>query len=444
VPAGRPGGDGAGADAAALSELTDHPAVRGRVAFLDVLRGIAMLGILPVNAGFFAYAVAVGLTGDYPRDGASLLPAALVTFLFERKFITTFSLLFGVGMGVQWLRARAVARPYGPPIARRLVVLAVFGALHATLLWYGDIVFVYGLLGLALCWTAGWRPAVLAWIGGLATLLPLALYSLLLLVAVVEPSAMAQAFAAEPPDGVGGDAATAPWRVFLSEVWEVDSDLETAVYSEGSFARIFVLRLVTWMWALASAVLLYVPRLGGLFLLGMAAARSSWALAPGSDRGRRIYTRLAVAGVVVGLPIEGVATLWTLGAEDAPALRILGEMVHEVGSLILSVGYASVVALLVARAPHALWTRPLTAVGRTAFSCYIGQSLVMTTLFYSYGLALFDRLSRWEVLGVVALVWIGQMVVATLWLRWFRIGPIEWVWRSLTHLQPQPFLREQR
>jgi len=425
LPAGGPGGDGARAGAAALSAAgvdaanqepgpsePPHPALTGRIEFLDVLRGVAILGILPVNAWSFAYTSDVYDDPSHPVAGG-VLAVVLVKWLFEQKFITLFALLFGVGIGVQRLRADAAGRSFAPPMARRLVTLLVLGVLHATLLWYGDIVFVYALMGLTLCWFAWGRRDVLAWIGALAALPTLGFLLLQVLAAIAMPDA--------------------------SDAWE-GASREAAVYGAGTFSEIAALRARMWGRLVGFGIFVYGPRLAGLLLLGKAIAKSPTLLSPGTQEGARLHRRVVFVALPIGLVIDGLCA-WTYATADAWSGRALADVLHFFGSLALAAGYASSVALLVGRAPTALWSRPLAAVGRTAFSCYIGQSIVMTTLFYSYGFALFDRVTRWELWGIVLLVWIGELTLATLWLRWFRIGPLEWFWRSLTHLRPQALLR---
>src|SRR5688572_33094438 len=132
---------------------------RGRSGFLDALRGVAILGILPVNVAYFAFPATLADDPRWPAGGAAAVHA--VRFLFEGKFHTIFALLFGAGMVI--LRERTVASGgrWGPLAARRLAVLWALGCAHAVLLWYGDIAAYYGLLGLAVCWTPGRSPGAL-------------------------------------------------------------------------------------------------------------------------------------------------------------------------------------------------------------------------------------------------------------------------------------------
>ncbi len=406
-----------------------------------MLRGVAILGILPVNAGYFAYAASLADDPTYPTAGGMLI-AALVRTFFEYKFITLFSLLFGVGIGIQHARAEQRGRSFGAPMVRRLVALALFGVLHATLLWYGDIVFTYALVGLVLCWFAGGGPAGRAWAGAISLCVPIALLVFALLVTSLAPDWFESGFVTSIPDGVGAAAAAGNWEHFFDALLgeSHDPDFEIAVYSGTSYIRAVLIRTVTWLRMLLFAGLYFVPRIAGLCLLGMAAAKSTWALAPNSEVARRRYRKLAMLALPSGLLLELVST--GISFESRAAwMSVCGELLHYVGSLGMAAGYAAIVALVVSARPDAIWTHPLAAIGRTAFSCYIGQSIVMTTLFYGHGFALFDRVDRWELMGIVVAVWGAQLLFAPLWLTRFRIGPLEWVWRSATHLAWQPLLR---
>ncbi len=406
-----------------------------------MLRGVAILGILPVNAAYFAYAASLAEEVGYPAGGSVAIAAIIRTF-FEYKFISLFSLLFGVGIGIQYARAETRKVPFGAPMVRRLIVLAIFGILHATLLWYGDIVFIYALVGLVLCWFAGGGAASRAWAGAIALCIPIGLLLVAIAITAVGSEWFVASSGANLPDGVGAAAASGTWDAFFDALMQndIDPDFEIAVYAGPSFARAALLRTVTWIWMLIVSSVYFVPRIAGLCLLGMAAVRSEWALAPNSDVGRRRYRALAMVVLPVAALLEASSTAIALQSHAVWAAGT-AELLHYVASLGMAAGYAAVIALVVSARPNALWTRPFAAIGRIAFTCYIGQSLVMTTLFYGHGFALFDSVSRWELMGIVALVWSAQLILAPLWLTRFRVGPLEWIWRSATHLEWQPLLR---
>lgn len=402
-----------------------------RLHHLDVIRGVAMLGILPVNLWFFAYPMAFGLDPDaHIEPGtANTLSLEVMRFGFQYKFITIFSFLFGTGMALLWQKAQDAGRKYGSMMVRRLLLLGVLGVLHAVFLWYGDIVAVYAGIGLVLCLFAGQRPRVLALIGGALLCIPLGMLGLLVLVALAGGGSMV---AGANPSALDA-AATAPWLEFISAAFQSldhgSPGFETVVFRDGSFGRISVLRGIYWASSLLFAyALFYGWRVAGLMCLGMAALRHGWFADPRAQA--TAFRRLTLWGLVVGLPLHAAA-LWARGPSGSLG-EALAEILMYFGSLGLSAAYVGLLALLVARFGRAWFLAPFAAVGRTAFSNYVLQSILANALFYSYGFALFGSLSPPELWLVAGGIWIVQLVVSSLWLIPFRTGPIEWVWRSLS------------
>ncbi len=405
-----------------------------------MVRGIAILGILPVNAPFFAYPVRVGDDPDYPLDDRwSSLSVAVVRTFFEYKFITLFALLFGVGLGILHTRhATAGNDRYAPIVLRRLGALLVFGALHATCLWFGDIVFEYALIALVVCWFAYVAPRPLAVLGTCAGVLPLGLLCVGLVLSFTPDNPAADWLASEFPDGQGGRIDTG-WREFVSRCDDLDPDFEIAVYGHGTYEQEVVLRTVTWVQGATSAAFYFWPRLAGLMLLGIALGRSRWFRDPGGVPGRARFRLIAAIGLPVGLAGELLGSWLRFEDGATSAQRVVAEMVHYSASACLSAGLLAGVALLCTR--RALWQTPFAAVGRLAFTNYIGQSLVMSSLFYAHGRGLYDQVSRGELAALVCCVWGAQLALSVLWLRRFRSGPLEWLWRSATYWRPMPFLR---
>jgi len=401
-----------------------------RIEFLDALRGVAILGILPVNAAFFAYPATVAAE---PAYGGSPAAAHAVRFLFEGKFHTIFALLFGVGMAVLRGRAAETGRRWGPLVARRLGLLFVLGCAHALLLWYGDIVACYAFLGLCLCWAPGRSPAALRRWGAVLLALPLPVLG-------IGMALLGTGMVVDLPDGRHGTWAPGSWSGFASELATFDPDFEIAVYRDGSFAEATVLRGTTWAAWTALEVPLWGPRLAGLFLLGMAFAREGWFLAPGSEEGRRRFGLMLRWGLGTGLPLAALDLLLRLsGPRHLPTL-VAAEGVHYVAGL----GFAAVYVALVARAcaafPGAAAIRAFAAAGRMAFSNYLLQSAAMTVVFYGStvllgaGFGFFGAVDRRTLLGIAAALALAQVAGSVLWLRRFRMGPVERAWRAFTYL----------
>ena len=401
----------------------------GRLHHLDVIRGLAMLGILPVNLWFFAYPTSVGLRPDdtVVATIADSLALEAMRLGFQYKFITIFSFLFGVGLALLWQKARAAGRSYGSVMVPRLLLLGVLGVLHAVFLWYGEIVAVYAGIGLALCALAGLRPRTLTAIGTVFMCIPLGVLALLVLLAVSGNGPEATA------GGIDPAAATGPLGEFIAAAFQSldhkNPEFETLVFQQGSFGRISILRTVIWGTSLIFTYGLYYGwRLAGLMCLGMACLRAGWFADPRGHPGP--FRKMITWGLVTGLPLHAVAFGLRQGSGELAGA--LSEVVLYFGSLGLAAAYVGIVALTVARFGLAWFLVPFAAVGRTAFSNYVLQSVIAVLLFYSQGFALFGTLDPTDLWTIACAMWAVELTLSTLWLIPFRVGPIEWFWRSLS------------
>ncbi|GGI03493.1 hypothetical protein GCM10011354_04320 [Egicoccus halophilus] len=386
---------------------------------LDALRGFALLGILLVNVelmrGPGLYAALAGQPGPTPT-GADGVVDVVVGWLATGKFVSSFSLMFGLGAAL--IAGRVLDRGGSPRglLARRYGWLLGFGLAHMLLLFPGDILFAYGLTGLVLLAfvqlpvrvVAGWGAGILAVLGlgslGFAAL------------ALAVPGA-ASAGATGSTGAMGGFAG------FFAD----RADAALAARTGGGPGD--VLTVNAWEALLVQGGQLFVlPWILGLFLLGFAAGRSGLVRDLAAYRGW--LRRAAVVGILVGLPLNvPLGLVGTLGGTGgggwAEALALPAQLL---GAPVLAVGYLATLALLCLRFGV---PRPLAAVGRTALTGYLLQSLLALVVFTG-----FSRYGQWGAtasLGVVVGIWGVLLVLAPWWLRHFRFGPAEWLWRWLTY-----------
>ena len=383
-----------------------------RITSLDALRGVAVLGILIINVRVFSMPETTLLNPTVYGDFSGMNYAVwLLGHVFaELKFITLFSALFGAGILLFIDHKRRKGQPALRLHYRRTIWLILIGLGHAYLLWYGDVLVAYGLCGLALVTVRDWEPRALA---GLATVL-------LLVVPLLEVFAGLT---------IGGQAIAAQWAPS-----EAALRAEVATYRSGwieqldhrvptAFSRQTTGFLGSTFW-----------RVGGTILLGMALYK--WGVLT-NERSRRLY-RVLVAGGGVGVVLVA-AGVWYIEANAWSAdAALFWRQFNYVGSLLVAGGYVGAVTLYVRARPDGRVTRAFAAVGRTAFSNYLLQSLVATTIFYGHGLGLFGSVSRSVAFGLVVAFWIVEVALSVLWLRRFRFGPVEWVWRTLTYGRRQP------
>jgi len=179
-----------------------------------------------------------------------------------------------------------------------------------------------------------------------------------------------------------------------------------------------------------------VWRVTGLMLVGMALLK--WGVLSAS-RSRRFYLTSMLVGFLVGYPLillgvyRNFAAGWSLEYS-----MFYGPQLNYWGSILVAFGYVCMVMLLARAARPGTLTRALAATGRMAFTNYIMQTLLCTTVFYGHGLGLYARMERTEQILVVFSIWVLQLIVSPIWLKHFRFGPLEWLWRSLTYRSRQP------
>ena len=391
---------------------------------IDLLRGFALLGILILNIQSFAMPFAVYFNPTALGDRGQL-DFAIWTFghlLFDQKFMTIFSLLFGAGILLMTSRAEERSGRSAALHYRRMFWLLVFGLLHAYLIWYGDILVPYAASGLVVYLFRRRAPLTL-FIGGVLSLSVASIF--MVLGGMFMPAA--------PPEA----------KQEILNFWSPSAALiqqEIAAFQGGWLAQLpkraeFALGMHTfemWIWA--------IWRAGGLMLIGMALLK--WGVITG-ERPAGFYARMSATGFVLGLPLIALGVLQMQARQwEAFYSFFYGGQYNYWGSLMVSTGWIGLLLLLWKR--HALggMKARLVAVGRTAFSCYILTSLICTFIFYGHGLGLFGRVGRPGQWLVTVMVWVVMLIAAPWWLERFRFGPLEWVWRTLTYGERQPMRRE--
>jgi uncharacterized protein len=408
--------------------------MRQRHGTIDGLRGLAVMGILLMNIAGFALP-----SGAYfnPLAGGGTAPADLVVWaanfvLVDGKMRALFSILFGASTLIVVERAEAAGLNGARVHLARMATLALFGAVHLMLIWPGDILLHYALIGVIAL------PFVLLDARTLIRIAMLLLLAQLAIGALFFANFVALHHDAFTPHR--GLNAVRGWQAFAAGV---------GVGSPQDFAAEIARMRGPWL-GMISANLASAP--AGIFFLvgfdgpetlafmivGMAALRSGFLT---GDWSRQRYRRAAVIGFAIGLP-PTIALAWlcfrsgfdTLGTFAAATI---GGVVFRP---ILALAWAALALAWLSGGDGPLRTR-LRAVGRMAFSNYLGTSLLMTALFDGWGLGLFGRVERIGLYPIVSAVWVLMLVWSPWWLARFRYGPLEWAWRSLARWAPQPMRR---
>jgi uncharacterized protein len=388
--------------------------VRERIQALDVLRGVAVAGILLANVMVFFGLIFM------PPDRVAALPTATadrVASFLERvfvdgKFYSIFSLLFGIGFGVQLSRGGEAALPR---FKRRLRILLGIGAVHAFLIWAGDILMLYALLGFTMPWFARKSNRDLVWWTVILLAVPTALYIVALAVWMVVGPGTPQSSAAS---GVPAN---------ILKLFEA--------IGTGGFKDAFIGNLVFLggRWADLFATVRF-PKVLGMFVLGLWTVRTGLALSPSDHRATLV--RWSLLGWSVGLPANIIAAWafdhWSYLPPSVGGL--LGTAMQAVGVPMLALGYAATVVLLVVDGRRFITV--FAPVGRMALTNYLMHSIICVVLSYGFGFGLWWRVGASRALAIAAAIIVVQIPLSAWWLSRFRFGPVEWIWRRLTYGRP--------
>jgi uncharacterized protein len=399
-----------------------------RIQSLDVIRGVAVMGILSVNIVDFSGHNAAYLNPaalGWP-DPASLLVWALNMLLVDGKFRTLFSMLFGASMLLVIDRAEAAGASGWNTHWRRMLVLLGFGMAHAILIWRGDILALYAVTGLV---AYGFRNVPVGKLIGWAV--ALSLINAILFGAIGATLFQQQAAA------LAGSASAdllrnwdANFHSFYPAADQVARDL--AIYDGGWLG--IVAHEAGKASQIVTNTILLLPDTLGLMLFGMAGYKSGF-LTGDWDDGQ--YRRIAAWCIAVGLAAFGMLVAADIASGFSVPVILTGFMTAVAPFRIaMAFGYAALLILLARRmGPVA---RRFAAVGRAAFTNYLGTSLLMTFVFYGWGFGLYGDLTRAQAWLFVPLVWLIMLAWSKPWLDRFNYGPFEWAWRSLARGKPQP------
>lgn len=413
-----------------------------RLQALDALRGFALLGILLMNIVIFGlyFESYDNPTSAGGATGANLGAWVILHILAEGKMRCLFSLLFGASAVL--LTSRLDSRLDGADIYfRRTLWLFLFGVAHSFLLWHGEILYPYAVCGLFLYSFRHLRPRGLILLGALSLLL---LSGFALIDASLKRDMITDGQAALAKEARGESLsekerdAKVEWETFRKVRNPSPEKLEEdAKEWRGNPWQVIQARgAVRLRWDSIPVYHPFMFDMWGMMMIGMGLFKLGIL---SGERSPRFYAIMAATGFLVGIPITCYTAWNNVQHHFDPVVQIQCASLYQVSRYAVATGYMGLLLLLCKTGMLRWLTSRLAAVGRMALSNYLFHSIVCAFLFTGYGFALYGRLERHQLYYVVAAIWIFQLVVSPIWLRHFRFGPFEWLWRSLTYWRRQPF-----
>ncbi|MDI9639377.1 DUF418 domain-containing protein [Kamptonema cortianum] len=382
-----------------------RPTLTNRIESLDVLRGVAILGILLANILSFGYVSdAFKPWTPYIQSHTEAIVESVRVMFVSGKFRGILAILFGVGLYLQFTKRKSIPGAWPSTYVRRTAILLMIGFFHAVFIWQGDILFIYGATALFAVLFVNLKDHVLLWSA-------VALIS----TAFLCGGSIDAIMALDPK--AGNDMTSLP---FVGP--------EDEIFAAGSYLEQLQFRFVYWIMT-AVSLPFYIPGVLGLMLIGIWLGRNG-VLAEPDRRAEtlRSMSLIGLAGLILNsLPVIAAST----GSVFEP------NYIVDFGlSAPLAVGYIALITWLTTKK----WLRPLNwmlgRIGRFALSNYLLQSVICTSFFYSWGGGYFEKLAFFEVLLVVPAVWLANVFFTLVWGLKFKMGPVEWLWRRISTGQP--------
>jgi uncharacterized protein len=450
-----------------------------RVDALDILRGLALVGILLMNIEWFNRAIISLGSHDTTLTGIDHAVGWLIRCFVEGKFYKLFALIFGMGFAVMLLRAKDAGRPFGAWFVRRMLVLLLIGIAHMIFLWGGDILHQYAIAGLILlAWVTykktedpkAYLKLALMWL-----MIPLFLVSFLgsilgmvfneskyqeiwqneldIYTAVEQQLLINTDVILEKNDAIDSEESSAEEAILTDEelreitiaetieqrkALQADIAEEDSAFMQNSYWQATEYRLGFLGFMLMFTPIMSLVVLIPIFILGF------WLVVTEKitkhQEHHKFFSLLAKVGVCVGIPLN-VASILII-QHPATAISVVlqgvGQTLFYIGQYLLSAGY---LGLVVCALNKQIWKKFFAAfspMGQMALTNYLMHSVILTSIFYGYAGGQYGEISRAPQMLIVIAIIVTQIILSKWWLNRYRFGPMEWLWRSLTYKQMQP------
>lgn len=417
---------------------------RERIEAMDVLRGVALFGILLMNITAFGLPHAYSDPTVYGgAEGADLWSWIVTQMGFEGTQRGLFSLLFGAGVVLFVSKLEAAGRSDAADIYfRRNLWLVVFGVIHCfLLLWIGEILFFYGVTALFVFAFRKMAPKHLIAIAA-AGLIFNAGWNLLdtrYALDLAAKNAQAEEMSTngqELDDDL--EAAQEEWSKFVSEFKPDEETLKEDIEAhKGGYLDIMIFQAPTGTYFESWWLYRYFFDIFSMMLIGMALFKTGVLTL---EKKMRYYVMMMLIGYPIGLITNYFETGWILNHDFSVISQVQASVTYDLGRLAMTLGHVGALLAFCQSGVFSILRRSLAAVGRMALTNYVSHSVICAFVFYGFGFGLYGDLQRHELYYVVFGIWIFQLIASPLWLGRFRFGPLEWGWRALTYMQ-RPSIR---
>lgn len=421
-----------------------------RVKLIDALRGVALLGILLMNIPGFSMPNYFSESFRSDPTNVNFWVDAIITVFFEGKMRALFGMLFGAGVLLFVLKKEQTGKPVHGLFYRRMLWLVLFGLIHAHLiLWIGDILYLYGICGMMVYLFRNVKPKYLVIGVPLVAILSFAANVMVLQGFRAKRLAYLEAKSAQEEQKKLSTAQTKAlkeWRALeLSFIPNREDAKNNTKKMKSDYATVAAhLRPLAFKFETQYIMLEFWDSLA-LMLLGLALYK--WGFLTG-NWSRQHYWQVLVIGYGIGLPLViynyyfSVVHFPTIEARLTRLETVSIEwvsLIYPFQRILIVMAHVAAIILIFQTGVFKGLFRRLEAVGQMAFTNYIMHSVICTLFFFGYGLNYYAELEYYQIYFLVLVIWALQLIISPIWLRYFYFGPLEWLWRSLTYWQIQPF-----
>jgi len=430
-----------------MEKMLQPTAKTERISSVDIIRGIALLGILLMNIiGFGLYKAYWDPTNSGGATGLNLKAWWINTMFFEGTMRGMFSMLFGAGIIL--FTGRTVGEINSVSVTdayfRRILWLLLFGIIHGyILLWQGEILYPYALIGLFAYSFRNWAPKHLI-IGAATLCLVFTVWNVKDYFEMKDVSESAKSAQIKKAAGAiltkSESKSIAKWDAEIAGKKPTTEDVSEAgnQLTEDYFSAMMFRAPRTKFNQTSTMYRVFFWDIFAMMLLGMCFLKNGILKAQKSNK---YYLIMILAGYAIGLSTNYFEANYIMTHKFEILSFYYADITHELGRVPTTIGHVGLIMLFIKSGIFPFLQRSLAAVGQMAFTNYIMQTIICNFIFLGFGFAMFGKFQRYELYYIVVGIWIFQMIVSPIWLRYFRFGPLEWAWRSLTYWQRQPMKR---